>query len=364
MNFNKLTFEEKFGQMIMLGLDVYDINDEIIELIEKYKIGGIVLYRKNYTSIETMIEVINKLKRINSINNIPLFIAIDQENGIVNRFPKDIINISSVYKQAKINNPKVIESINELTTYLLKSVGINMNFAPVLDINHQEKNKVIGNRCYGITKEEVIKNGIPFMKCMQQNGIVSVIKHFPGHGATEKDSRFTIPCIEDLNKLKNNDILPFEYGIKNSVDGIMVGHLRIKGYGLKPATINKKIIKELLIDNYNYEGLIITDDLRMGIMPYVFKIKKSIVKSVEAGNNIILIKYKKGDILKIYKDLFKMVREYEIDIEKINNSAKKIVNIKKKYQINDNQISSNLDIKLINNKIKKINDVINKKIGV
>lgn len=362
MNFNKLTFEEKFGQMIMLGLDTYEINDEIIKLIEKYKIGGVVLYKKNYTSIESMIEFINKLKKINRKNGIPLFIALDQENGEVNRLPKDIIRISSAYKQSKTENLKIINSINELTTYILKSVGVNMNFAPVLDINYEGKNRVVGNRCYGKTKEEVIKNGIPFMNTMKDEGIISVIKHFPGHGATEKDSRYTIPSIENIEKIKNNDMKPFEYAINNGVDAIMVGHLRIKGYGLKPATINKKIIKENLIDNYKYNGLIVTDDLRMGIMPYVFKIKKSIVRSVEAGNNIIMVKYKKGDILRIYKDLYKMVKNYEIDIEKINNSAKKIVNIKKKYKINDDEISAKLEIDLINNKIKKINEIINKEV--
>ena len=360
VNFNKMTFEEKFGQMIMLGLDIYDINDEIIKLIEKYKIGGVILYRKNYTSIEKMIEVINRLKKINRGNKIPLFIGVDQENGKVNRFPKDITRIYSPYKQSKTENMKIINSVNELTTYLLKSVGVNMNFAPVLDINHEGKNKAIGSRCYGKNKEEVIKYGIPFMKCMKENDIISVVKHFPGQGVTEKDGRFTIPLIEDINDLKNKDMYPFEYAIKNGVDAVMVGHLRIKGYGLKPATINKRIIKEELIDKYNYKGLIITDDLRMGIMPYVYRLKKSIVRSVHAGSDILLIKYKKGDIIRIYKDIFKMVRNYEIDIERINNSAKKIVEYKKKYNINDKEISTKLDLELINKKIKIINIAIDK----
>ena len=239
-----------------------------------------------------------------------------------------------------------------------------MNFAPVLDINHERKNKVIGKRSYGKSKDEVIKNAIPYMKCLQGNGIISVVKHFPGHGATEKDSRFILPLIDDINKLKNNDMKPFEYAIKNGTDGIMVGHLRLKGYGTKPATINKKIIKENLIDYYKYNGLIVTDDLRMGIMPYVFRIKKNIIRSVEAYNDIIMVKYKKGDILRIYKELYKMVRNYEIDIEKINNSAKKIVNIKKKYKINDNEVCAKLEIELINKKIKKINEIINSEVEI
>lgn len=362
MNINKLSFADKFGQMLMLGLDIYDINDEIIKLIEKYKIGGVILYKKNYTSIETMVDVINKLKKINRHNKIPLFIAIDQENGKVNRLPKEIVRIKSPYKQGKTDNIKIINSINEITTYILKSVGVNMNFAPVLDINSDFKNRIIGSRSYGNNKNEVIKYGIPLMKCMQSNGIISVIKHFPGHGATDKDSRFGFARVKDINELNNNDIIPFNEAIKNGCDAIMTGHLRIKGYGLKPVTYNKRIIDDYLIKKYNYNGLIITDDLRMGVMR-ILNTKKRIIKSVNAGNDIIIVKYKKGDINRLYKDLYKMVNNYEIDIEKINNAYKKIVNIKKKYAINDDKINIKMDIDLINKNIKKINDAIDKELG-
>lgn len=364
MNFNKMTFEEKFGQMLMLGLDIYEINDEVIKLIEQYKIGGVVLYKKNYTSLETMIDVINKLKKINHGNSIPLFIAIDQENGRVNRFPKDINRIYSAYKQAKSENMKLVNSVNELTSYLLKSVGVNMNFAPVLDITRDHKKKVIGNRSYGKNKEDVIKYGMPFMKCLQENNIISVIKHFPGHGITNKDSHISFHKINDIDELNKNDLIPFEYAIKNNADAIMIGHIKIKGYGLMPATLNKKIINEMLIDKYSYKGLIVTDDIRMGLFNHIYGIKKSVIKAVNSGNDIIMVKYKRGDILRIYKDLYKMVRNYEIDIERINNSAKKIVNMKKKYKINDSEINCKLEIDLINKRIKKINELIDREIGV
>ena len=339
MNFNKMTFEEKFGQMIMLGLDVYEINDEIIKLIEKYKIGGVILYKKNYTSIETMINVVNKLKKINRKNKVPLFIAIDQENGRVNRFPKDITRIYSAYKQAQSKNLKLVKSVNELTSYMLSAVGVNMNFAPVLDITRDEKRKAIGNRSYGKKKEDVIKYGIPFMKCLQENNIVSVVKHFPGHGITNRDSHVSCPKIDNIKELEEKDLVPFEYAIKNNTDAIMVGHFKVKGYGIFPATLNKKFINDMLINKYSYKGLIVTDEIRMGLFTHIYGIKKSIVKSVLAGNDIIMIKYKKGDILRIYKDLYNMIKNYEIDIERINDSAKKIVNIKKKYKINDEEMN-------------------------
>jgi len=360
MNFNKMSLEEKFCQMILLGLDVYDINEEIIELIQKFKIGGVVLYKKNYTSLETMIEVINKLKKLNEKNNIPLFIAIDQENGRVNRLPKDIMRIYSALKQAKTENLKIIDTINKLTTYILSSVGVNMNFAPVLDIVRNDKNKAIGNRSYGKNVDEVVKYAIPFMKEMQNNNIIPVVKHFPGHGATNRDSHFLLPKIKDINLIEKEDVKPFEIAIKDNADAVMIGHLVLKGYGFKPASMNEKIIQGLLVKKYQYKGLIVTDDLRMRALSG--SVKNRIKNSIEAGNNVILIKYKKGDIRRIYKKLVDMVNNCEIDPILVNDSAKKIVAIKKKYKITGELLNPKLEVELINKKIKSINSAIEKEL--
>ena len=302
-----------------------------------------------------MIEVVNKLKKANEGNKVPLFIAIDQENGRVNRFPKEINRISSAYKQAKTKNLSVINICNEITSYLLSSLGINMNFAPCLDIVRSDKNKAIGNRSYGNTKEDVIKYGIPFMKCLQKNNIISVIKHFPGHGATNKDSHLLLPKINNVKKLKSEDVKVFESAINEGADAIMISHLLLKGYGVKPASINKKIISELLVNKYNYNGLIVTDDLRMNYLSYLYGLKKMIKYSINAGNNLLMVKYHNND-LKEYKKIMKMIDRLELDIELINKSAKKILAIKEKYNINDNLINPKLNIDLINKKIDVINN--------
>lgn len=354
----KLSLADKFGQMILLGLDVYDINDEIISLIKEYHIGGVVLYKKNYTSIDNMVGFINKLKEINN-NGVPLFIAIDQENGRVSRFPKDIERIYNPFKQANTKDIRIINEANKITTYLMKSVGVNMNFAPVLDICLDEFDKAIGNRSYGKTKEDVIKYAIPFMKEMQESQIISVVKHFPGHGATHKDSHFVLPKIKNIESLENEDMKVFDYAINNGADAMMVGHLVLKGYGNKPASINKKIIQKYIYDKYNYNGLLITDDLRMGALRLFRSVKNNIKRSIEAGNNVIMIKYKKGDI-KMYKKLIKMVNNCEIDPELINNSSKKIMKIKKEYNLTNELISTKLDLEKINKRIKLINEYIDK----
>ena len=355
MKRGKLSLTDKFGQMILLGLDVYDINEEIIKIIEDFHIGGVVLYKKNYTSLETMTKFINKLKEINK-NNIPMFISIDQENGRVNRLPKDVERMYNALKQSETKDLKVITEINKITTFLLKSVGVNMNFAPVLDIYRSDKNKAIGNRSYGTNINDIINYGLPFMKEMQKNNIVSVIKHFPGHGATNKDSHFVLPKINDLKSLEKEDIKVFESAFKYGADVLMIGHLVIKGYGNKPASINKNIISKYLS---NYNGLLVTDDLRMNALRLFRSTKKNIIRSIEAGNNLIMVKYQKGDY-KLYKKLAKLVNNCEIDIEAIDKSANKILQFKEKYKVNNDLITNHLDIDKINKRIKIINEYIDK----
>lgn len=362
MKFNKLELSEKFGQMILLGLDVYEINDEIIDIIKTYKIGGIVLYKKNYTSIESMKDVINKLKKINSVNKIPLFISIDQENGRVNRLPKEIHRIYSANKQARSKDLNIINDCNELTSYLLRSVGVNMNFAPTLDIVRNKKNKVIGNRSYGSALEDVMEYGIPYMKTLQKYNIVSVVKHFPGHGATNKDSHFMLPKIQNIQRLELEDIKVFEAAIKNQVDAIMVEHLLVKDYGFTPVSLNKKFIDKYLRNKLNFKGVIVTDDLRMSSLKNVYGLKRSVKKSIDAGCNMLIIKYKKGDFKRLYKKLFDMVKYCEIDPELINLSSKKVLSLKDKYNITDELINSTIDIKRINKKIDELNNMIDKKI--
>lgn len=348
-----MEIKEKFGQILMLGLNIYDLNDNIINIIKKYKIGGVVLYKKNYSDLKTMIKFINKLKEINE-NNHPLFIAIDQENGRVNRLPSEILRMPSAKKLAKSKNIEIVNECNEIMTHILSSVGINMNLAPVLDIIRDNNNKVIGNRSYGDNYNDVIKYGLPLAKTLKEAGIIPVIKHFPGHGITKGDSHIVIPKIKDIEEMEKNDLKVFEEAIQNDIDAIMVGHLRIKGYGLKPATMNKKIIDKYL---HFYNGLIVTDDIKMNIIKYVFGLKRIIKNCIESNMNIIVIKYEKNDE-KTFDKIIKMIENNKIDNELIEKSYEKIINIKNKYKLNNNTITTKLDLEKINNRISSINNLV------
>lgn len=203
MEIEELSIKEKIGQMVMIGLDTNYITDRIKNMIQNYKIGGVILYRKDFSTYQDMLKLIKELKEFNQNNKIPLFIAIDQEGGRVNRMPKEIKNLPSANLVATIGRQELVsESANIIGELLYKS-GINLNFAPVLDIKRFNDRTAIGDRSYGTDKDIVTESGIKAMKELQKNKIVSVIKHFPGHGATKQDSHHFLPIInKSMKKLE------------------------------------------------------------------------------------------------------------------------------------------------------------------
>ena len=199
------------------------------------------------------------------------------------------------------------------------------------------------------------------MDNMKKHNIVPVIKHYPGHGATKKDSHFTLPTIDDSDKkLEKEDLIPFKKAIENNADAILVGHLRIKnvthGY---PASMSKSFVRKYIRKSNRYNGLIITDDVRMKAVRILYGTKRSLYKAFKAGNDIVLFKYKNGDE-KLIDKIINDVKDNNRKIAKINRSIRRILKVKEKYKIENEPISYieglpneiNTKIEEINNKIK------------
>lgn len=355
MNINNLSLEEKIGQMFMVGINSNNI-DCLYKLIEENKVGGVILYKNNYSSYEELLNTVKKVKSANKNNKIPLFISIDQEGGRVNRMPKELSNIKNIYDLVSLDNIKLIRESADVISRMLVESGINMNFAPVLDIDNDSNSNVLFKRCFSNNLDIVSKYGICYMKQMQHNNLISVVKHFPGHGSSVRDSHFFVPYIKNYEEILNKHIIPFEKAIENGCDAIMVGHLVIKNLtkGL-PASISKEFIENYLRKRYNYDGLIITDDIKMGSVNLIYKFV-ALEKAFSSGSDIILFKYNNGDE-KLINKIVDKVKKGEINISNINKSVDRILTMKEKYKINDNIDCVGCNIERINREINKINSV-------
>ena len=360
---SELSLREKVGQMFIIRIKGKEIGPEELDIIKNYNIGGIILYRKNYDTYEELVHIVNEITKINKENdNIPLFISIDQEGGRVNRMPREIKKIAPAGNIAKNNNLAQIEESAEIIAKMLNESGINMNFAPVLDIQRFEDIHAIGNRCYGKNAEDVSKNGIAVMKKLSEGHIIPVIKHFPGHGSTTKDSHWFLPSIDkSLQDLEKEDIVPFKKAIEEGADAIMIGHLMIKELDNKPASLSEKVIKEYLINKLNYKGLIITDDLKMRGICLKYGFSRAAVKACKAGNDMIMLGMDYIIVKKAIKKMERKIKKGKISIEEVNNKVEKIINLKEKYEIRD-EFTKGTNIEEINKKIEELNNMIEVKV--
>ena len=355
MEINELSVEEKIGQMIMIGMDTCYITDRIRNMIINYKIGGIILYRKNFSTYDEMIKLIKDLKGLNSKNKIPLFIAVDQEGGRVNRMPKQIKNLPSARKIARQGEELVRQSAH-ITAKILRKSGYNLNFSPVLDIELDSDAKLIGDRSFGQDKDFVSKCGIATMKALQNENIVSVIKHFPGHGATKQDSHYFLPIINKrIEKLENIDMYPFIEAIKQGADAILVGHLLIPAItGIYPASLSRKFIIKYLRQKNRYNGLVITDDLKMRAIRFIYGADLAVKKAFEAGNDIILFRFNEKEEKRVINQIIKATKNKKIKETRIDRSVRRIIKMKEKYKVSDDAEIEKIDIEEINKEIEEI----------
>jgi len=356
MELNKLSVEEKVGQMIMVGMETNYITERIETMVKKYKIGGIILYRKNFNTYQDMLKLIKDLKTLNKNNKIPLFIAIDQEGGRVNRMPKEIKNLPSANNVAQNGGEELVKKATNITGKLLRASGFNLNFSPVLDINRYSEQKAIGDRSFGRDKEKVAEIGISAMKELQQNKILSVIKHFPGHGATKRDSHYFLPIInKSIKKLEDEDMYPFKKAIENGADAMMVSHLVIRNItGIYPTSLSRNFITKYIRKKFRFRGLIITDDLKMRAIRFVYGTDIAVRKAFEAGNDIIVFRFGKDEEKRVINKIVNLVKQGKIKECRINRSVKRIINIKRKYEISDEKEIKGINIEEINNEIEDI----------
>ena len=346
-----MDIKKKIGQMFIIRMHTKTITSELETLIKDFNIGGVCLYSKNYTTYEEMLKLVNSLKETNKkYNKTPLFIAIDQEGGRVNRLPKDIKNISPAKKLSK--NDKYIIEAGNITGELLFKTGINMNFSPVLDIQRFPDNHAIGDRCYGDNYKDVSHKANLMMKTLQDNKIISVVKHFPGHGLVKNDTHLFLPIVtKDIDNTE--DIIPFKEAIKQNTDAIMISHILLSKLDpFNPASLSKKVIKDYLQTKLNYQGLIITDDLKMKSVNLLYGYRKSSLKAISAGSDIVLIG---ADHNKVINCINYIANRLTDELENnINNSYQKILKTKEKYNIED-KTNNKIDIEKYNKRIINLN---------
>ncbi|MFB5195869.1 beta-N-acetylhexosaminidase [Neobacillus sp. KR4-4] len=351
---NKMTLNEKIGQMIIAGFDGITVNSNTQNLINKYKPGGLIIYQTNVKNAAQLVNLTNAIKNVNSKNKVPLFISVDQEGGRVHRMPTSIKNTPSARIIGNKNDEKYAFNIGKVIAYELQAFGFNTDFAPVLDIQSNPKNTVIGDRSFGTNSSIVTKMGVSMMNGISSGKVIPVIKHFPGHGDTSVDSHLELPFVQnDLTRLKKVELVPFNNAIKGHADMVMVAHILVKKIDSNyPASMSKTIITNLLRKQYGFGGVVITDDITMGAITKHYKLQDAAVRAVNAGTDIILVGHGMDNVATVYNSIYSAVKNHTISEDTINKSVYRILTLKHKYNINNNKVSP-VNVSKLNDQLTK-----------
>lgn len=302
----QLTNAEKIGQLFMPAAYINDTEEEIVkleQLIKDQNIGALCFF-KSRTSAAANNDVQNKsdtlslsrlkslIKRYQKAAKYPLLIAIDAEWGLAMRVDNTPQYPYAITLGAMQNKDSLIYEVGKNIAKDCKEAGIHWNLAPVVDINNNPNNPVIGYRSFGENKEIVTKNAIAFVNGMQSQGIISCLKHFPGHGDTATDSHIGLPVIDKTKEeLLANELYPFQQLINNGIESVMIGHLAVPALTEEkktPTTLSKKTIKGLLRGEMNFNNVVISDALNMKSVSKLYPIKGDLEwVAFDAGNDVL-----------------------------------------------------------------------------
>ncbi|MGI6406412.1 MAG: beta-N-acetylhexosaminidase [Syntrophaceticus sp.] len=352
---DSLTLQEKIGQMVIVGIEGEQISDSERQLIEENHVGGIILFKRNIQNANQMLSLINELKKTNSSNKIPLFLSIDEEGGKVTRMPDEINKLPVSAKVGESSSPNLAFQIGEVLGQELNSFGLNMNFAPVLDINSNPNNPVIGERAFGTAPELVSKLGTQTMKGIQSQNVISVVKHFPGHGDTSVDSHVGLPSVDhDLDRLKSFELKPFASAIQNGADAVMIAHISLPKIDANhPASLSQTVITDILRNELQFDGVVLTDDMTMGAIVNNYDLGEAAVESINAGSDIVLVCHSLENEKQVIDALTSAVETDTIPIERVNESVYRILKLKQKYRLTD-QPADSVDIDEINSAVVRL----------
>ncbi|MEX0848888.1 MAG: glycoside hydrolase family 3 protein [Candidatus Dependentiae bacterium] len=335
-----MTIEQKIGQLFMVASvsDIsinqmfmqrtpYQVNPDYIKnMITEYYVGGVIFLGD--ATQDTMHKTVHEFQQLAKI---PLLIGLDAEWGVAMRV-KDGRYFDKNDILGQLSNEEVFEIAQEIGKDC-KELGVHINFAPVVDINTNPDNPIIGARSFGNDKDNVAQKGIAYMQGLQSVGVLSCAKHFPGHGDTNVDSHLQLPILNhNKNRLYAIEISPFIQMIKSNVPAIMMGHLSAPALDETgtPASVSKKIIQKILRDELGFDGLVITDGLGMRALTDHYESGVLELNALLAGNDILLCPV---DLPKAIDCIKIAIKDGLVSIEQIDEHVRRILNAKNKVII-------------------------------
>lgn len=340
--------KQKIGQMLIVGFRGTEIEDTsyISKAMDALNLGGVILFDKDNPSGQFPRNIVNPsqtkklIEDLNKYSPSPLFISVDAEGGNINRLKEDY-GFKNIPSAEQMGKGMVEETKNQanLLGQELRELGFNMDFAPVVDVNVNPKNPVIGllERSFSNNPETVFEHASSFISGLHENNIIPAIKHFPGHGSSTSDSHLGI--VDVTNTYKQEELIPYQKLIEAGYsDIVMTAHIiNTKIDPTYPATLSPLFIKNILREQLGFKGVVVSDDMQMGAIVDNYGYDEAIIRAINAGCNMLIISnngktYDEKAPYDAVNIIFAAIKKGEISEKQINDSYNKIQELKNRYE--------------------------------
>lgn len=327
----ELTSREKIGQLFMVGFLGTSVTPDLAAFLKDYKPGGVILFSRNLESIEQIVQLTNDLQQCSPKS--PLLISIDQEGGRVSRLPKGFTIFPPCEVIGQCHSGELAYAAASTVAKELKAVGINMNMAPVLDVNSNPDNPVIGDRAFSSSADTVGEMGLITAAGLQDAKVVGCGKHYPGHGDTNADSHKELPVVDaPRERLEAVEFPPFRRAAAAGIATMMTAHVLYRALDDQlPATLSPAIITRLLREQMGYDGVVLTDDLEMHAIVDHYGPGDAAVRAVLAGCDVLLICKERDREVAAFEAVEKAVASGTIDMARLDQSVARIQRVKQRY---------------------------------
>lgn len=321
----------QIGQLLMIGISGTTLTDAEAQFICDRQIGGVILFSRNVTDPAQCATLTRYLR---SLTEVPMFIGIDQEGGRVARLRHPFTLFPTARRLGEYDQPEATYQCAAAMAAELRAVGIDLNFAPVLDIDTNPANPIIGDRAFGTAPPQVVRHALQVIAGLQDHGVIACGKHFPGHGDTATDSHHTLPvCDLAPARMDEVELAPFAAAIAAGVGCLMTAHVQYPQIDDRwPASLSEAIVTGLLRERLGYNGVVITDDLEMKGITDGFPVADAAVRGIAVGSDIALICHSLDLQQAAYEALCQAVDAGEISAAQIGRSLDRIGRLKARFR--------------------------------
>ncbi|MGE5653243.1 MAG: beta-N-acetylhexosaminidase [Bacillota bacterium] len=330
-----MSLRDKVAQMVMVGFKEPQISDHARTMIADYHVGGIILFLRNFENPVQVAKLNNDLQALaEQATGLPLLISTDQEGGMVARLVQDATVFPGNMALGATRSCAYAYEAAKMSAEELRAIGVQVNFAPVLDVNNNPANPVIGVRSYGECPDLVAELGVAAVRGYQDGGVIATLKHFPGHGDTDTDSHLALAAVKhDRKRLDEVELKPFRAAIAAGAGAVMTAHVTFPAIdptpGL-PATLSQPVLTGLLREEIGFQGLIFTDCMQMKAISDNFGTAQAAVMTVKAGADCLLVCHTLEMQIQAIEGLWAAVERGEITEERIDQSVRRLLVAKEK----------------------------------